>query len=472
MISVSQEHPSARRGAAPLLAGLPVLASLFAAACAQPVADRTISLSFPSFDELLGDAPADRDLPDDVKADGPLPARYLELAARQSPVRDQGQRGVCTIFASTALLEHTLVARDLPDVDYSEQFLQWTHKREGLAPSRSESSVLSEVMDTLAARGTVQEVLWPYQPERWEAPSHPECTGSSASTPFVCATNGEPSFAARTGTREKLAAGRYLRSSAIKAYLHTQHTPVVVGLDFIEEAWSYPPTVQRQRPGAWARGEVPFPSEKERADSALRGRQGHAVLIVGWDDDHAVPVIGDDGLPLLDAEGQPVEERGFYLFKNSWGTDYWGAENEVAAGYGWISQRYVAELGHTYAVGLPSGAPPALGGELHTGSSGLALPARGIFEDRIEVATGGPLSQARIELAIDHARAADLTVELLHDDLAYTIWRGGAGTTVRGAWNLNGALHRVDRGGSWSLRVTDSVEGTSGTLVSWSLLFQ
>ena len=46
-------------------------------------------------------APANNSLPNDNKADAQYPVKFF--LPNQSPVRNQGHRGDCTIFASTAL---------------------------------------------------------------------------------------------------------------------------------------------------------------------------------------------------------------------------------------------------------------------------------------------------------------------------------------------------------------------------------
>jgi hypothetical protein len=171
--------------------------------------------TLPPLDAVVGSAPQQGAIPDDVKADGPLPSKYTDLVSQQSGVRQQGDRGVCTIFASTALLEHLAVRGGVQAPDYSEQFLQWTHKAERPDPDHSEGSDLGQVMTTLASRGTVDEVLWPYEPIGWSAPAHPECAGPDAARPIECFTNGSPSAAALAAERHKLPVGRYLRNSAI-----------------------------------------------------------------------------------------------------------------------------------------------------------------------------------------------------------------------------------------------------------------
>ena len=63
---------------------------------------------------------------------------------------------------------------------------------------------------------------------------------------------------------------------------------------------------------------------------------------------------------MFDSAGKPIMEKGFYIFKNSWGTAVFGVTNPNGAGYGYISQRYIREFGTAYTTTVPVlGAPPA-----------------------------------------------------------------------------------------------------------------
>ena len=426
--------------------------------------------SLPSLGQVTGKVPAQNTLPDDVKSDEPLPSKYTDLVAQQSPVRNQGDRGVCTIFTSTALLENLRIVAGVTAPDYSEQFLQWSQKAERLVPERVEASTLQDVMNTLAARGTVSEALWRYEPTGWLGTKG--CVGSTATMPTECFTNGDPSAAALAAPREKLPIGRYLRNTAIKDYLYVNHAGVAVGLDMVLSAWSYPPEQFPQRPGAWDRGEVPFPSAKERSDAAAQPRVGHAVLIVGWDDGYGVPVLGDNGLPVVDASGMPVYERGFYIVKNSWDTDYWGNKNPYRAGYGMLSQKYVDTYGTAYVVGLPTGAALPAGGEKHVGGTHVAIKANATTDDALTVADAGPYTSASVQIDIDYPTPSELTVELIHDLATYTLFENGTSKTagIRGLWNLTGDVSQIDRGGLWTLRIINRATGNVvGTLNGWTL---
>src|SRR5688572_14356876 len=75
---------------------------------------------------LMAEAPDNSTLADESKADEVLP-RTFDLMELMTPVRSQGSRGTCTIFATAALMESLYVAEgSMTSPDFSEQFLQWS----------------------------------------------------------------------------------------------------------------------------------------------------------------------------------------------------------------------------------------------------------------------------------------------------------------------------------------------------------
>src|SRR5687767_7607026 len=88
---------------------IPVI--LLAAACAEDPTTSGGELGLDdeaplgSYEGIVGGAPANHMLPDDNKADAVYPRKHSELVAVQSPVKSQGSRGVCSIFATAALME-------------------------------------------------------------------------------------------------------------------------------------------------------------------------------------------------------------------------------------------------------------------------------------------------------------------------------------------------------------------------------
>lgn len=308
-------------------------------------------------DELLAGAPANDDIP--LEDGGPvalLPPK-LDLTAHDSPVRDQMYRGVCSIFSTVALMESLYKKKGaLPDPDFSEQYLQWLVKTKlGVFPGSSGSANLYN-LQAVTQYGVVTEALDPYEPEQWNGQNDPACAvapgASDDGLPVQCYTNGAPSAEAQAATAYKLPPARWLNTAGIKDHLALNGTPVAIGVTFFLQAWNHGASTLPIEREFHRFGFVTYPNDVDK-ELSLAQRSGHAVLIVGYDDELEVPMRGPDGKVLLDATGAVMREKGFFLFKNSWGTDSFGSKNPVRAGYGYISYRYVAEFGSAMVADVP-----------------------------------------------------------------------------------------------------------------------
>src|SRR5882724_11906107 len=88
---------------------LPYVLAISLVGCATTAAPDDGDIYAPGlskYEHVFHDVPANGSLPDIGKADGVYPKKSTDLVALQSPVKDQNRRGVCTIFATTALMEH------------------------------------------------------------------------------------------------------------------------------------------------------------------------------------------------------------------------------------------------------------------------------------------------------------------------------------------------------------------------------
>jgi len=302
-------------------------------------------------DPLFDGAPANDSLPV-LSSRAALPRQFSELVAEQSPVKSQGRRGVCSIFATVALMEHLYIKEgSVPDPDFSEQYLQWSAKNQVGAFANTEGSNANVNLQAIRQFGIVTEDKSPYESLPWNTSNDPACTGGEG-LPTRCYTNGDPPQAARDAQKWKLPRGRFLNNRSIKAHLRDKRTAVVVGFTFFYQAWNHRASTLPVNAEAWARGAVIYPNETDK-QASLEHRAGHAVVIVGWDDDHEEPIRDENGDPVLDASGNPVMEKGFYIFKNSWGTWSFGVDNPYGAGYGYISMRYVDEYANAYVSDVP-----------------------------------------------------------------------------------------------------------------------
>lgn len=465
------------------------------------------------YDELLAGAPNPNDLPREYKADEILPASYSDLVALQSPVKSQGSRGVCSIFSTVGLMEHLYIAAHaLPQTpDFSEQYLQWEVKTQLGAFPGSSGSTAATNLRAIDQIGIPMEDAWPYESFQWGASQDPACdpgTGDGESgLPVRCYTNGDPSADAQAATKYHLPEGNWLSPSDIKAHMFNDHTAVIADLDFFYQAWNHRRSTLPVSSGNWAQGYVLYPNQDD-VTASHQHRAGHSILLVGWDDTLEVPVVDKDGNQVLGADGQPVVEKGFYLFKNSWGTSSFGVENPNGSGYGWISQRYVQQYGSIRIAGLPD-APPAVedctdgvdndgngqidcddsacaeaptcqasGREVTVdGQGGMAIPdadPAGISSPAVVGdADGGTIGSLTVHVHITHTYRGDLVVSLHRGSQAVVLANrtGGSADDLEGDFEVHD-FDGADLAGEWRLVVADLAGADVGTLDSWSLTAQ
>lgn len=313
-----------------------------------PAQDNDAPLS--DYQRLFAGAPKNDSLAVEGKADTIYPELHTDLLALQSPVKSQGSRGVCSIFSTVGLMEHLYIAAGWDTPDFSEQYLQWSVKfEEGSFPSSSGSNAASN-LDAINRYGIPDETAWPYEPYQWSESDDPECKGDSM--PTRCYTNGEPPDAAKQAKKYNLPAGRYVSTRSIKHHIQTQKTGVVVGVDFFYQAWNHRRSTLPTNQGNWSQGVVLHPNSDDVAESH-KHRAGHSILLVGWDDNLEVSTRDKDGNEVQDADGNPVTEQGFYIFKNSWGTSSFPVNNPHGVGYGYISFAYIERHGSARISKLP-----------------------------------------------------------------------------------------------------------------------
>ncbi|MGE0784695.1 MAG: proprotein convertase P-domain-containing protein [Sandaracinaceae bacterium] len=486
---------------------LPALVlGLAGAGCAdgEPSADDDFPLS--DVDALYQDAPADRGLSlegDDNKGDEALPASYFinELA---TPVRNQGSRGTCTIFATVGLMEALYVREgSLAMPDFSEQFLQWSAKVEVGSFQNTSGSNPQYNLQAINRFGIVEEAAWPYDTFEWGAANDPECTGDER--PVRCYTNGDPPEMAMSAQRYTLPAGRWInpRADSLKGHLVQTGLPIVVSGSFFYQAWNHgrsplPISAENSR-----RGYVLFPTEEDIAYSTMpENRAGHGFVLFGYDDALEVQRRDGNGEPMVDADGQPVMERGFFLFKNSWGTGRFGVENPRGAGFGWISYRYVEEYLTAYTAGLPDVRTPEVctdardndrNGQIDCADTACAAdPAcmdpgddlvnetavpipdndpRGVMSS-ITVTEGGVISSMGVTVDIAHSFIGDLSVRLVREEDGREIVlhdrSGGSADDIVRTYDVP-VFNGTDAAGTYTLHVADGAAQDVGTLNRWSI---
>jgi hypothetical protein len=492
-----------RNGLVSILTSLP----LFLAACAAPGGEG------PSpYDDEYGitsgnineGAPDNDSLPDDNKADAQYPATYELPAFEQSPVKSQGSRGTCSIFAAQAIVENLYLKAGMPpaEVDFSEQYMQWSTKRQVGSFPNTEGSNVDSNLQGVVRFGGVKEAAWPYETFAWSEANDPACNGGE-NLPTKCYTNGEPPQTALDAPKYKLPQSRWVNTNSIKAHLTTKKSGVGVGMTFFYQSWNHRKSTLPIDSELWRKGIVTYPNAKDKQVS-LEQRAGHAIVIIGWDDNMEVTMRDEAGSPVLDANGNPRKEKGFWLFKNSWGAASFGVEHSYGAGYGWLSMQYVREYGSAVVAEVPSLAPPAevcddaamadedgdgkancddsdcamhpscsSGGTAHTFS---ATPNASIPDNSptgvsstIDVSATGDIADVKVTTDITHTYRGDLKVTLTHGSTSTVIFNrtGGSADDLKQTFAVTGFTGSVS--GAWTLKVEDAARLDTGTLNSWTL---
>jgi subtilisin-like proprotein convertase family protein/C1A family cysteine protease len=457
-------------------------------------------------DVLLDGAPDKADLVDE-KTDL-VPPRQFDLMQYQSPVRNQRSRGVCSIFATVALMEHLYIKEGTYRTpDFSEQYLQWSAKVELGSFTHTEGSSADSNLKAINRFGIVEERDWPYDATRWTASNDPACVSGEDNLPVKCYTNGDPPQAARDAKKWKLPASRWVSATAnsIKAFMVNKGQAVNVGGTFYYQAWNHGASTLPVRSDYSRKGYVLFPNAKDREES-LKKRAGHAFLLVGWDDDLEVQSVDENGQLEVDAQGNPVMQKGFFLFKNSWGTGRFGVENPKGDGYGWIAYRYVAELS-AVAADVPKVDAPinpenctnaidddrdgktdcddsdcaehaACKAErlLYENATPAAIPdnnASGI-SSTIDVSLDALIGALDVSVDINHTYRGDLEIRLIHPDgtdFQVHAPDSSSGDDIKQTFPV-AAFNGKRTLGRWTLRVIDRAAQDTGTLNRWSLRFQ
>lgn len=456
-------------------------------------------------DPLYEDAPADngRRLPrDDSKADEVRPAQF-DLIDIMSPVQSQGRRGTCTIFATVGLMEALYNAEgSYEGIDFSEQFLQWSTKFEVGAFRNTAGSNPSYNLQAINRYGVVEEEVWPYEAAQWGPSDDPECEGDDQ--PTRCYTNGEPTAEMLMAQRYTLPRGRWINPSArsLQGHMLSTRTPVVVSGTFFYQAWNHGRSGLTTSSEYKRQGYVLAPSEADIANSMEIGRAGHGVVLLGWDDDLEVQVLDAEGEGVVDDNGDPVVQRGFFLFKNSWGTGSFGTENPFGAGYGWISYDYVEEHFTAYTAGLPEVVVPEVcndgrdndrNGQADCDDAACAAdhacmdPGDDLVNttpvqipdndpmgatSSIVVTEGGELSSMAVTLDLTHTYIGDLQVRLVREEDGVEVVlhdrSGGSSDDIVETYDV-AAFNGTDAAGTYTLVITDNAGADTGTLNQWSL---
>jgi len=246
----------------------------------------------------------------DKSIDSTIPPNFpmvVDLSSLQSVVKNQGDRGSCAFFTTTALLESLVKERQGIEIDISKEYLIWKLKADMGLDSRTDGSFADQDVTGFAQGGILLERDFPFQPS-WFAPKMPcaKYKGIEASAPVACFAHHKPApevlnkvISASAFTPEIFSANF---SKIIEIMAKSKHA-VIIGVPVYLKGWNE------------KTGEVVLTDEmfaECNAKPKLCG--GHSILLTGYDQNKRV-----------------------FMFKNSWDV-VWGKN-----GYGTIPFDYVAK---------------------------------------------------------------------------------------------------------------------------------
>jgi hypothetical protein len=256
-------------------------------------------------------------------------------------------------------------------------------------------------------------------------------------------------------------------------------------MKFFYQSWNHRKSELPRNLDYWDQGYVLYPNAEDE-EIGLEKNAGHAILLVGWDLDLEVPIMDAEGNQVLDGNGDPIVEKGFFIFKNSWGQQGFGIDNPHGPGYGYISMRYIEVWGRAQTA-----SPPDLGinpdndpddddggpvmGDSFSSDEIVPIPdnaPQGVTST-IEVPEGTAVARVRITANITHTWRGDLSVELTKDGTAVNLHHltGGGQPNLELDTTVDG-FSGQSRAGTWTLRVADLANADTGQLEGWTITFE
>lgn len=223
-----------------------------------------------------------------------LPKEYI-ITDYCSPIQDQGELGSCTAQAGVSMLEYCEKRAFGHHIDASRCFL-YKATRNLMQETGDTGAYLRTTMGALALFGTPPEKYWPYNIDDFDV-----------EPPAFCYSFGQQYQALqyfRLDDPSMTDPEKLIRRIKLftKAWL-----PSIFGFSVFNSIWS-----------TGADGNIPFPGS---TDSWIGG---HAVMVVGYNDDRVMPISDGSGTV-----------KGAFMVQNSWGTGF------GAGGYNWLPYEYV-----------------------------------------------------------------------------------------------------------------------------------
>jgi len=263
-------------------------------------------------------------LPAPASAAAPAPVATpaaIDLRVAPWPVRDQGQRGTCVAFSTTACAElRNFAGGPNGPPDYSEQFLYWDIKTNTGDPQpNQDGTYLQFSRDALSNDGICAESMWPY-------------VGTPIPGNISQGGGGNPSAATIAAAKaSRITATAYQvfntpggGAAAVLNLLQTNRRPVAIIVPVFSDP-AVPNNDNWSTASAWAYGRILNPPATSHVSD------GHSVCVVGFEPDST------------EANG------GYFIFRNSWDVSWAyaapapGNSYSPERGYGDISATYIED---------------------------------------------------------------------------------------------------------------------------------
>jgi hypothetical protein len=247
-----------------------------------------------------------------------LPQQPVDVrACLPWPVRDQGNRGTCVAFGTTALREQLACEQGAGSVDLSEQFLYCDIKTNSSDPYKTTDGTWIEfAFESLDKEGISLETSWPYNPVL----NPGNISQGAPGLPTAAATTEALTYAVKAATyqRSTVSTGS---AQSIFNLLQSKNRPVAISVPVFSDPSNMQTNNWETNIGFYY-GFVLDPPP----GSVVNG--GHCVCVTGFAPDPAEPL------------------GGYFVIRNSWNTQ-WGSQLPAPgyfgpeAGYGQISASYV-----------------------------------------------------------------------------------------------------------------------------------
>jgi hypothetical protein len=243
---------------------------------------------------------------DEPEEEGPEPGAFafaalppkVDLRDHMPPIRNQRNRGTCVAFACTAVREYLLGEEASVQGDLSEQFLYWNCKqRDGYDGS---GTWIRVGMEALKEDGICVEDVWPYNPNPVpdnEGQGPPPTDALEAADDYRVEASSKLRARWVDDLRQRLADG-YPIAFAVPVYTYWFTDPI------------------------GRTGDIRLPLLTDNKEG------GHAMCIVGYEDDADVP------------------GGGYFYVRNSWGVG-WGSDSPLGAGHARIPYAYMEKYANS-----------------------------------------------------------------------------------------------------------------------------